>query len=493
MADDPHPAAADGSIAATTAPPPRQQPQPKKYALSFENLSVHVPGTRKSSSSLSWRPLLRPFHFVAVEYLGMSTLDRAPYVALSNVTGLLHDGELCLVLGSNDGAKSTLLRALSGRLSSQDEMSGTLALNGHALPSSGGGGGGSDGVVNRGWRRMCPYVSPGDQDHAPVLTVRETLDFARRCTSAATATTAPGVVTTASATTDDDISQGVTRLLTTLGLHHVADTIVGDENIRGISGGQKRRVTVGEMLLPDCSFVCMENITDGLSSTDSVKLITDLATVCHTQGYSAFISLLQPSDDMVTLFDKLLVLSADGGMSYFGPVDRTVLREIFAPLGSSNGSIDGGTTSSADDDDPEKNTSSNKNNDGSSIADLVLEASLDKTGRSEDEIKRRYVYSTTSQSYTTAISQLRARVTKGSSIYDYITTKESDYPNTFLHRFRLIIARRVKLITRNSVTWTRMIIAILFGLVIGSLFAKSPNTLGGSLSKVRSVVVCSSI
>jgi hypothetical protein len=53
-ADDPQPAAADGSIAATTAPPPRQQPQPKKYTLSFENLSVHVPGTRKSSS-LSWR------------------------------------------------------------------------------------------------------------------------------------------------------------------------------------------------------------------------------------------------------------------------------------------------------------------------------------------------------------------------------------------------------------------------------------------------------
>ena len=459
MAHDPQPAA-DGSAAATAAPPRQQRP---KYTLSFENLSVHVPGTK--SSPLSW--LLRPFRLVAVEYMGMSALDRAPYVALSNVTGLLRSGELCLVLGSNDGAKSTLLRALSGRLSSRDELSGTLALNGHALPVSGG----SDGAVDRGWKRMCPYVSPGDQDHAPVLTVRETLDFARRCTSAAT-TTAPGGTTTASSTTtadDDDISQGVTRLLTTLGLDHVADTIVGDENVRGISGGQKRRVTVGEMLSPHCSFACMENITDGLSSTDGVKLISDLASLCHAKGYSAFISLLQPSDDMVNLFDKVLVLSADGGMSYFGPVDRTILREIFAP--------------SSADDDPENATG----NDG--IADLVLEASLDKTGLREDEIKRRYMYSTTSQSYATAISQLRARATKGSSIYDYITTKESDYPNTFSHRFRLIIARRVKLITRNSVTWTRMIIAILFGLVIGSLFAKSPNTLGGSLSKVR---VCSS-
>lgn len=478
MADDPQPAAADGN-AATTAPPQ----QPPKYTLSFENLSVHVPGTRSSSPRLlSW--LLRPFRFVAVEYLGMSTLDRAPLAALSNVTGLLHSGELCLVLGSNDEAKSTLLRALSGRLSGRDERSGTLALNGHALPSMGGGG--SDGasssaLVDRGWKRMCPYVSPGDQDHAPVLTVRETLDFARRCT--ASAATAPGGTTTTSTTTDDVISQGVTRLLTTLGLHHVADTIVGDENMRGISGGQKRRVTVGEMLSPDCSFVCMENITDGLSSTDGVKLITDLATVCRARGHSAFVSLLQPSDDMATLFDKLLVLTADGGMSYFGPVDRTILHEIFA-LGS-NSSIGGTTTSSADDDPENDTSSSNNKNNNDGIADLVLEASLDKTGRIEDEIKRRYMHSTTSQLYTTAISQLRVQVTKGSSIYDYITPDESDYPNTFLHRFRLIIARRVKLITRNSVTWTRMIIAVLFGLVIGSLFAKSPNTLGGSLSKVR--------
>ena len=56
--------------------------------------------------------------------------------------------------------------------------------------------------------------------------------------------------------------------------------MVGDENLRGISGGQKRRVTVGEMLLDhNCRFVCLENITDGLSSTDSIKLIHDLATV----------------------------------------------------------------------------------------------------------------------------------------------------------------------------------------------------------------------
>lgn len=404
-------------------------PQPAQYTLSFENLSVHVPGS-KTASWLS--PLVRPLRFVATEYLGMSVLDRDPLAALTNVTGLLASGELCLVLGSNDESKSTLLRALSGRLSAQDKQTGTLALNGIAMSES-----------YRGWRRMCPYVSPSDQDHAPVLTVRETFDFARRCTSN-------------SKDLIDVQDRDVQKLMKTLGLDHVADTVVGDENLRGISGGQKRRVTVGEMLDPSCRFICMENITDGLSSTDSVKLIKDLANTCHEGRYSAFISLLQPSDDMITLFDKLLVLTNEGEMSYFGPVDRSLLREIFL-----------GTT------DPE--------GDKGSIADLVLEASLDKTGRMEEEIKRRYDYSKTSQFVTNAISQLKLQPNKGMTIFDLFV--QDDYPNSFMYRFKLITRRRVKLIQRNSVTWTRMVIALLFGLIIGSLFANSPNTLGGSLSK----------
>ncbi len=179
---------------------------------------------------------------------------------------------------------------------------------------------------------------------------------------------------------------------------------------------------------------------------------------CHEAGYLAFVSLLQPSDDMVTLFDKLLVLTNEGEMSYFGPVDRSLLRDIFL-----------GTT------DPE--------DDNGSIADLVLEASLDKTGQMENVIKRRYDYSTTSQSLRGMIAQSRSEAPKGRSIHDLLP--QESYTNSFLYRFKLIAQRRVKLIRRNSVTFMRMTIAVFFGLVIGSLFANSPNNLGGALSKVR--------
>lgn len=234
------------------APIEKTMPVVDKYTLSFENLSVHVPGKKKKW----YTTCCRPFKFIAEEYMGLSVQERDPLYALNNVSGLLPSGELCLVLGSNDGSKSTLLRALSGRLSEQDKQSGTIALNGLPMVES-----------YQGWRRLCPYVGPSDQDHAPVLTVRETFEFARRCTAK-------------DGTTNEAIEQDVQGLMVSLGLDHVADTVVGDENLRGISGGQKRRVTVGEMILDEtCKFVCLENITDGLSSTDSIKLIQDLANV----------------------------------------------------------------------------------------------------------------------------------------------------------------------------------------------------------------------
>ena len=255
LADD------DGDSPPSSSPsPPLPLDTKSTLTLSFDKLSVHVPGKKTKCYSR----LLRPFKYVAEDYFGMSVQDRDPLNALTNITGLLTSGELCLVLGSNDESKSTLLRALSGRLSKQDKQSGTIALNGMPMEKS-----------YQGWRRLCPYVGPSDQDHAPVLTVRETFDFARRCTASAADN-----MEKKKSNGQNRIEEDVRQLMMGLGLDHVADTVVGDENLRGISGGQKRRVTVGEMLLDKtCKFVCMENITDGLSSSDSIKLIADLANV----------------------------------------------------------------------------------------------------------------------------------------------------------------------------------------------------------------------
>ena len=243
------------------------------HTLSWENLTVYIPGGGWNHCNC----LDSPLKFYAQEYMGLSVEEREPFYALDGVSGVVRPGEMVLVLSSNNQYSSTLIRALTGRLSANvNEIHGTILLNGIPL--------GGESSLQR-WRRMAPYVSASDDSHSAVLTVKETLQFAYQCTSDGTVS-------------NDDLAQKTQRLLGLLDLTHVADTVVGDENLRGISGGQKRRVTVGEMMTDQhSSFLGLENITDGLSSTDSCHLIQNLSRACRMKNISAVVSLLQPSDE----------------------------------------------------------------------------------------------------------------------------------------------------------------------------------------------------
>jgi hypothetical protein len=136
-----------GLSATSTIPTPAPR-DPPKYVLSFENLTVHVPETRRRKLC---NCLDNPFTYFAQEYMGMQIAETAPFYALDDVSGYLKSGEMCLVLGSDQQNISTLLRALSSRLNDQDEVYGTILLNGMPMNKS-----------NQGWRKICPYVSAFD-------------------------------------------------------------------------------------------------------------------------------------------------------------------------------------------------------------------------------------------------------------------------------------------------------------------------------------------
>lgn len=404
----------------------------KKPALtvSFENLTVHVPRS-------GWRCCRGggPIQSFAQEYLGMGIEEQEAFRALESVSGLVRTGEMLLVLGPNEMATSTLLRALTARSSQTDDLSGAIRVNGCPL--------GRD--AWQGWRRMAPYVSSSDATHAAVLTVRETLLFAAQCMS------------DGSRDDDDYLGNLVDEMLEHLDIAHVADTVVGDENLRGISGGQKRRVTVGEMLMSkDSSFLGLENITDGLSSEDSFNLIHRLQVACKSFRMSAAISLLQPSDDIVELFDQLIVLSDDGQLAYFGPIDRVMLREIF--LGPDAEPLQ----------------------DSGSICDLVLSNSLNST---TDVVQRRFLSSHLSVDLSKAIATERASAASRHERDVFAYLPKQKYACSMKDQFRFIAARRLKLISRNAVTYTRVGIAVVFGCIIGSLFAELDFDLIGSLSR----------
>ncbi|MBA0602600.1 hypothetical protein Gorai_002775, partial [Gossypium raimondii] len=119
-------------------------------------------------------------------------------------------------------------------------------------------------------------------------------------------------------------------ILKILGLEVCADTFVGDEMRRGISGGQKKRVTTGEMLVGPARALFMDEISTGLDTSTTFHIVNSLRQSIHILNGTALISLLQPAPETYDLFDDIILLS-DGHVVYQGP--RENVLEFFEYMG----------------------------------------------------------------------------------------------------------------------------------------------------------------
>ena len=103
-----------------------------------------------------------------------------------------------------------------------------------------------------------------------------------------------------------------------MGLEICADTMVGDAMRRGISGGQKKRLTTAEMIVGPASAYFMDEISNGLDSSTTFQIINCFQQLTNISEYTMVISLLQPTPEVFDLFDDL-ILMAEGKIIYHGP------------------------------------------------------------------------------------------------------------------------------------------------------------------------------
>ncbi|KAK9906144.1 hypothetical protein M0R45_002850 [Rubus argutus] len=115
-----------------------------------------------------------------------------------------------------------------------------------------------------------------------------------------------------------------------LGLDICKDTIVGNEMLRGISGGQKKRVTTGEMIVGPCKTLFMDEISTGLDSSTTFQIVKCLQQIVHVTEATILVSLLQPAPETFDLFDDIILLS-EGQIVYQGP--RENILEFFESCG----------------------------------------------------------------------------------------------------------------------------------------------------------------
>ncbi|KAG0503184.1 hypothetical protein HPP92_003256 [Vanilla planifolia] len=219
------------------------------------------------------------------------------------------------------------------KLSKELKVSGSVAYNGHGM----------DEFVPQ---RTSAYISQHDL-HIGEMTVRETLSFSAKCQGvgtryemltelsrrekAANIKPDPDIDMYMKATTLEGQEMVITDyILKILGLDICADTMVGDQMLRGISGGQKKRVTTGEMLVGPAKALFMDEISTGLDSSTTFSIVNSLRQSIHILGGTALIALLQPAPETYDLFDDILLLS-EGQIVYQGP--RENVLEFFESMG----------------------------------------------------------------------------------------------------------------------------------------------------------------
>ncbi|KAK5829845.1 ABC transporter G family member 32 [Gossypium arboreum] len=259
---------------------------------------------------------------------------RSKLTILDDCSGIVRPSRLTLLLGPPSSGKTTLLLALAGRLGTHLQMSGEVTYNGHGLKE----------FVPP---RTSAYVSQQDW-HVAEMTVKETLEFAGRCQGVGSkydmlvelarreknAGIKPDedldIFMKSLALGGNETSLVVEYIMKILGLDLCADTLVGDEMLKGISGGQKKRLTTGELLVGPARVLFMDEISNGLDSSTTYQIIKYLRhSTCALDG-TTVISLLQPAPETYQLFDDVILL-CEGQIVYQGPREEAL--DFFAFMG----------------------------------------------------------------------------------------------------------------------------------------------------------------
>ncbi|GAA0156193.1 ATP-binding cassette [Lithospermum erythrorhizon] len=253
---------------------------------------------------------------------------------LHGVSGIVKPSRMSLLLGPPGSGKTTLLKALAGVSDKELRVTGKITYCGHEMKE----------FIPQ---RTCAYVSQHDVHHGE-MTVRETLDFAGRCLGVGTRYELLAELSRrekeegikpdpeidaflkATAMTGQESNVVTDCVLKVLGMDVCADILVGDEMRRGISGGQKKRLTSGEMLVGSAKAFYMDEISTGLDSSTTFQIVKYMRQMVHIMDVTMIISLLQPAPETFELFDDIILLS-EGKIVYQGP--REDVLEFFEDLG----------------------------------------------------------------------------------------------------------------------------------------------------------------
>ncbi|KAI3879054.1 hypothetical protein MKX03_031311 [Papaver bracteatum] len=262
------------------------------FLLSFRNLTCSVKINRKLTSLTCFRQ--------SKDTAGMFS-DLKRKVLLNDISGEAREGEILAILGASGSGKSTLIDALANRIS-KGSLKGSVTLNGEILES-------------RLLKTLSAYVMQDDLLF-PMLTVEETLTFSAD-------------FRLPRSLSKREKKARVQAVIDQLGLQNAANTMIGDESHRGISGGERRRVSIGIGIIHSPIILFLDEPTSGLDSTSAFQVVKVLQQIAQS-GSIVIMSVHQPSQRILGLLNHLIFLS-HGEAVYTG--SPATLLSFFSEFG----------------------------------------------------------------------------------------------------------------------------------------------------------------
>ncbi|KAI8805365.1 P-loop containing nucleoside triphosphate hydrolase protein [Cladochytrium replicatum] len=220
---------------------------------------------------------------------------------MKNVSGTLASGRLCAIMGPSGAGKSTFISLLTGKAK---RTTGNVLINGKHDELS-------------HYKKLIGFV-PQEDVMLRELTVRQILMHS-------------ALMRLPTQMSYKQKKNTVLETISFLGLQGVMDSAIGDEEVRGISGGQRKRVNIGMELVAQPSVMFLDEPTSGLDSSTSKEVCELLKQLAHKQGLTVAAVIHSPSPAAYAQFDDLLLLGKGGGVVFFGPASEA--PAYFAHLG----------------------------------------------------------------------------------------------------------------------------------------------------------------
>ena len=282
-------------------------PWPSRWTRLFRPLSPYASSFKLQSAStalpfapidLAWRNI----HYTVMVDRQDGGKGKVGRKLLTGINGYAKAGQLTALMGSSGAGKTTLMDVIAGRKTA-GQIEGEILVNGHPK-------------VTATFNRMCGYVEQTDI-HLATQTVREALHFSALLRL-------PREVTAAQR------EAFVNEVLDILELTPIADRVIGDVELPGLSPGQLKRVTIGVELVSNPPVLFLDEPTSGLDSRAALIVMRVVKRISLT-GRAVLCTIHQPSAELFYMFDRLLLLKTGGKEVFFGDIgtDGQLLVQYF--------------------------------------------------------------------------------------------------------------------------------------------------------------------